>query len=250
MARFFVFIYSMVFYLLFAGYSLAAIPVMSLIVIFFGPFLGYRSTMKRFRRAISYYGWVIINILPLGLIKIDYKDLETGDKKGPFIFVANHRSASDPFLVACLPYECIQVVNTWPFRLPIFGRFASWAGYLSVKELSFEEFSLRAAKLLSQGVSIIAFPEGTRSGSKQMGQFHGAIFRVAMKTKIPVAPISIIGNEKTPLKGSFLLNPSVIKIRRLKAVRVQEYSDWSAFKFKNYVRGLINDNIQRQESNV
>jgi 1-acyl-sn-glycerol-3-phosphate acyltransferase len=250
MYKFFIVIYSAIFYLLFVGYSLIAIPVMSLIVSSLVPFIGFRLAMKKFRRTISHYGWVIINILPLGLIRIDYKDLDDGDKKSPFIFVANHRSASDPFLMACLPYECIQVVNTWPFRLPILGKFASWAGYLSVKELSFDEFKARASKLLSQGVSIIAFPEGTRSGSKQMGQFHGAIFRVAIETNTPVVPISIIGNQNTPLKGSFLVQPSVIKIRRLKTVRAQDYNGWSAFKLKNYVRGVLSEYNQNQENNV
>jgi 1-acyl-sn-glycerol-3-phosphate acyltransferase len=239
--------YSLFFYFLCVVFSLLFIPLMSLGVSMTDLFLGHRRAMKRFRRAISHYGWVIIHILPLGLIRLSYKDLETGDSRPPFIFVANHRSASDPFLMACLPYECIQVVNAWPFKLPVFGNFASWAGYLNVRRLPFDEFKKRAVKLLSRGVSIIVFPEGTRSGSKIMGQFHGAIFRVALETGAPIVPICLMGNERTPAKGSFIMEPALIRVHRLAALRKEEYQLLSPFKLKNLVRERIQGYIDKVE---
>jgi len=239
MKKTFLIVYSLWFYFLLFVFTLLFIPLMFLGVAVTRLFLGRRRAMKRFRRAISHYGWVIINILPLGLIRVSYKDLETGGRQPPFIFVANHRAASDPFLMACLPYECIQVVNTWPLALPVFGKLASRAGYLNVRRLPFEEFKSRAAELLVQGVSIIVFPEGTRSGSKVMGQFHGAIFRVALSTGVPIVPICLMGNERTPVKGSFVMEPALIRVHKLAALRKEEYQMFSPFKLKNQVRDLI-----------
>ena len=51
-----------------------------------------------------------------------------------YIFVCNHRAASDAFLMCVLPVEAVQVVNTWPFHLPVLGRFARMAGYLNIKK--------------------------------------------------------------------------------------------------------------------
>jgi len=239
MKKTFLISYSLLFYFLFFVFTLVFIPLMFLGVAATRLFLGQRRAMERFRRAINHYGWVIINLLPLGLIRVNYKDLETGDRRPPFIFVANHRAASDPFLMASLPYECIQVVNVWPFKLPIFGNLAALAGYLNVRRLPFEEFRSRAVKLLSQGVSIIVFPEGTRSGSKVMGQFHGAIFRVALETGAPIAPICLMGNERTPAKGSFIMEPALIRVHKLAALRKDQYQTFSPFKLKNHVRDLI-----------
>jgi len=169
-----------VFYLFFFLFSAVSIPLFTLFVAFMSIFLSHRRTMKRFRRAISWYGTVVIRVLPFPFVRICYKDCGDDDIAGPYIFICNHQSASDPFLIACLPYEVVQVVNIWPFRIPVLGRFARWAGYLSVNEMPFDEFSRKSIELLRQGVSIVSFPEGTRSGSKMMGPFHGSIFRVAL----------------------------------------------------------------------
>ena len=171
------------------------------------------------------------------------KDYEKKPGSGPYIFVCNHRSATDPFLMACLPYEFIQVVNIWPFRLPVLGIYARWAGYLSINEMPFKQFSKQAVKLLKEGVSIVVFPEGTRSGGKSMGQFHGSLFRVALEAKCPIVPVCISGNENIPPRGSFLLRPGKIKIHKLQALKWKEYKDFKPFKLKNMVRNIISKEV-------
>ena len=235
--------FNIAFYFLFFLYSAIAIPVLTLLVAYFSLFMSHRNTMKCFRRAISWYGWVAIKVLPFSLIRIYYKDYEKTVEPGPYVFVCNHRAASDPFLMACLPYECIQVVNTWPFRLPVLGIYARWAGYLSINEIPFKQFSKQAVKLLRQGVSIIVFPEGTRSGGKSMGQFHGSIFRVAIEANCPIVPVCISGNENIPPRGSFLLRPGKIKIHKLPAIKWEEFKDLKPFKLKNMVRNIISEEV-------
>jgi 1-acyl-sn-glycerol-3-phosphate acyltransferase len=227
------------FYVLFLLFSLAAIPLLSLAVAVSRPFSTHRDAMRRFRRAISWYGMVIIRVLPYPLVRVAYEDLAPESPPGPYIFVCNHRSSSDPFLMACLPYECAQVVNDWPFRLPVLGWFAGWAGYLSVTEMPFAEFSRKAIALLDQGVCVIAFPEGTRSGSRKMGQFHGSIFRVALKARRPIVPLCISGNENVPRRGSLLLRPATVRVQKLPAFEWEAYKDMSPFKLKNLARGII-----------
>jgi 1-acyl-sn-glycerol-3-phosphate acyltransferase len=235
------------FYTLFIIFSLVAIPALTTFVIFCSPILSRRQTMKRLRRAISWYGAVIIRILPFPLVRLKYKDYSRDNPRGPFIFICNHRSASDPFLMAVLPLEAIQVVNIWPFRLPALGIIAKIAGYLSVREIPFEDFKALITKLLREGVSIAVSPEGTRSRNKTVGQFHGAIFRVALETMTPIVPLCITGNELIPPIGSAILAPGIIKIHRLAELPWEEYGALSPFKFKNYVRQIIIDEVANME---
>ena len=232
---------NVVFYLLFILFSAISIPLLSLFVAFLSLFLSHRNTMKRFRRAISFYGAVIIRILPFPLIRVLYKDYskDKGRGKGPYIFVCNHRSSSDPFLIACLPYEIVQIVNTWPFRLPVLGVFAKWAGYLNVKRMQFKEFSSKTIELLEQGVSIVAFPEGTRSRNKKVGQFHSSMFRVALQSRYPIVPVCISGNENKPPRGSLLLHQGIINMHKLPALQWEQYKDLGPFKLKNKIRDII-----------
>lgn len=238
------------FYAFFIIFSLVAIPALTTFVIFCGLILSRRQTMKRLRRAIAWYGVVIIRILPFPLVRLEYKDYTQDNPGGPYIFICNHRSASDPFLMAVLSLEGIQVVNIWPFRLPILGIIAKLAGYLSVREMPFEDFKALTTKLLQEGVSIIAFPEGTRSRDNSIGQFNGVIFRVALETRKPIVPICITGNESIPPIGSALIHPGVIKIHRLKALLWEEYGALTPFKLKNYVRQIIIDEVAAMERPV
>jgi 1-acyl-sn-glycerol-3-phosphate acyltransferase len=239
--------FNTVFYILFLLFSFFGILLFSLIVAAQAVFIPHRKAMRRFREAISWYGIVIIKALPYPFVRILYEDKDKTGGKGPYIFVCNHRSASDPFLMACLPYEFVQVVNIWPFKLPVLGFMARRAGYLSVREMPFEEFSEKTAALLNDGVSIVAFPEGTRSADGTLGQFHGSVFRVALQTGYPIVPVCITGNEKIPAKGTLVLQPGVVRIHKLAPVTPDRYRDLNPYKLKNLVRGLIADEIHAME---
>lgn len=239
--------FNTIFYILFILFSFVGIPLFSLIVAFHSLFISHRKAMKKFRRAISWYGIVIIKALPYPFVRVIYKDLDKTKTPGPFIFACNHRSASDPFLMACLPYEIVQIVNIWPFKLPVLGIMARWAGYLSVREMTFEAFSTKAADLLNDGVSIVAFPEGTRSADGSLGQFHGSIFRVALQTGYPVVPLCITGNERIPARGTLLLRPGIIKIHKLSPIAYDEFKGFTPYKLKNMVRQLIAEEIETME---
>ena len=226
------------FYPLFVIYTLSAVTVMSLIVILSFPGT-WRVALRRFRQAIKVYGNVVIRILPFPWIRIRLKDHAPQEKGGPYIFVSNHPAATDAFLMAVLPGEIVQVVNKWPFKLPILGQFARWAGYLSVNEMPYEEFFIRAVRYIQEGVSIVVFPEGTRSSSKAMGQFHGAMFRVALEAKAAIVPVVIWGNKEIPARGTMALCPGKISVHKLKAVTFDEYKNMGPFKLKNHIRDLI-----------
>jgi 1-acyl-sn-glycerol-3-phosphate acyltransferase len=235
------------FYTLFILLSSVAIPALTLLVAVSRIFLSHRETMKRFRRAISWYG-KIITAIPYPFIRLRYENPVKNGPDGPYIFVSNHRSASDAFLMCVLPHVVVQIVNVWPFRIPVLGLYAKFSGYLNIRMMSHEQFMEKATKLLSEEASIAFFPEGTRSASGKMGSFHGAAFRLALETKAPVVPLCITGNERIPPKGSLLLRPGTIRVRRLPAITWEEYKDLNAFAFKHRVWHVINAELSVMES--
>jgi len=237
------------FYTLFLLISAIGIPALTLFVAGTRLFLSHRQTMKRFRRAISWYG-KLITAIPYPFIRLRYEDCSGNGPGEPYIFVSNHRSASDAFLMCVLPHECIQIVNVWPFRIPVLGLYAKFSGYLNIRMMSPGQFTEKATRLLSEGVSIIFFPEGTRSASLEMGSFHGAAFRLALASKAAVVPLCISGNEKIPPKGSLLMRPGTIRVRRLPAIPWDEYKDLTAFAFKNRVWRIIDRELAAMENRL
>lgn len=237
------------FYFILVFLTLFSVFTLTPLVVFVRLFLSRRKTMELFRRLISFYGKVVIWILPFPFIRVYYKKLSECKDDGTAVFVCNHRSSSDPFLMGCLSEEAVQVVNIWPFRIPVLGVIAKWAGYLSVREMAFEEFTRRTTEMLSQGVSVIAFPEGTRSGSRIMGIFHSAVFRVALEARHSIVPLCICGNENIPSRGSFILHPGIVRIHRLAALKWQDFKDYTPFMLKNKVRDMIAAELANMESN-
>ena len=233
-------------YLLFFLFTCVYTPLLAIIVIGARPFIGKRRMMKLFRFVIAFYGKIVIRVLPWPWVKVRFNDREP-QLTPPYIVICNHRAASDPFLMAVLKHETVQVVNKWPLRLPLLGLMGRLSGCLSVNEMPYADFNAKVKMLLEEGVCVAAFPEGTRSGSRQMGQFHGAMFRIAVEAGVPVVPMVITGNEDKPKKGTLWLEPGVICVEKLPALTAQDYHNKNAFCFKNQVRDIIASQIQKVE---
>ena len=248
---FFILIFrNIVFYVLFFVFSVVTIPLFSIVVCFKGIFFcNKRLTFRLIRKLICLWGFCVVKILTFTIAKIKYKDYSNLKSLEPCIFVCNHRSFSDGFLVSypVFNYECIQIVNKWPFKMPILGIIARLAGYISIHQMDFECFLEKNINFIKQGVSIVCFPEGTRSGNNVLGDFYSAIFRVALKAKCTIVPICFSGNENIPKKGSFILNPGIIKINKLKPLLWEEYKDLTAFVLKNRVRKIILEELSKMD---
>jgi 1-acyl-sn-glycerol-3-phosphate acyltransferase len=240
----FAILYAFVFYPVLAVYSWLAVAVLGLWMLACLPFSTRERQFRRFRRCIGFYGWGVVRILARPVCRVVYEAAprNPGEAK---IFVANHVSSSDPFLAGLLSEPVVQVVNTWPFKLPLWGRFARYAGYLNIRATTPEAFQSEAARLLAEGTSVVAFPEGTRAGDGPVAPFHGAVFRLALASGVPVVPMCIVGNERAPARGSLVLEPSTVRVRCLPEIRAPEYRSLSPFQFKNRVRQRIIDEVAR-----
>ncbi len=211
-------------------YCLVALPFLLLVL----PWLNATRRRHLIRYIILYYGQWVITLTGWPFIRVKYIDRAPAEQE-PGIFVCNHRSASDPFLVAKIDRNLVQTVNYWPLQLPLLGFFARQGEYLNINGEPFELLAAKSRNLLHHGVTIVSFPEGTRSGSKNMGQFHSGIFKIALELQCPLYPLCIVGNEAIPDR-KFKFHPGQIRVEKLPMLRYSDYKDMSAFKLKNYLR--------------
>jgi 1-acyl-sn-glycerol-3-phosphate acyltransferase len=110
-----------------------------------------------------------------------------------------------------------------------------------------EDFLRKGTELLAQDVSVVAFPEGTRSGSRTMGTFHGSAFRLAIHAGAKIAPLAISGNENIPRRGSLWLRPGEITVQKLPALDAAQYRTLGPFKLKTLAREMIQQQLDRIE---
>jgi 1-acyl-sn-glycerol-3-phosphate acyltransferase len=70
----------------------------------------------------------------------------------------------------------------------------------------------RARAALDSGVSLIAFPEGSRTRDGHVQPFKKGIFSLAQKFGVPIVPISIVGSYEFFQTGNWMLSPGTIKV--------------------------------------
>lgn len=112
---------------------------------------------------------------------------------GPKIFVANHPSATDPFVLHLLSREpmSVMIVST-AFTFPLFGAYICRAGQIQVLPGQGKRAMNHAKRLLHDGYSVGIFPEG--DFSPQEGGFReprSGATRLAISTGVPVIPVGI-----------------------------------------------------------
>ena len=69
-----------------------------------------------------------------------------------------------------------------------------------------------AKKTLKDGMSVVIFPEGTRSSDGQMKKFKRGAFQLAVDLNMPVVPMTINGSYKILSKTSFFVNPGKLTL--------------------------------------
>lgn len=245
--RLMLYLFNLYFYTVFLLSGVTLIPLFTLYVAATRPFTSHRAAMKRFRRAMVWWGRVVA-LIPWPFIRLKYELTGENDTGKAYIFICNHRSAVDAFLLGVLPHEFVEIVNDWPFRIPVLGFFARYAAFLDIRNMDPDDFTRRATTLLNQGVSIVFFPEGTRSVTRQMGSFHGTAFRLAVETGVPIVPLCICGNEEVMPKGSSLLHPGTIRVRQLQPLTAAEYAGLTPFALKIRVREIIERELAAMEN--
>lgn len=235
-------VFNIYFWLALCSLTLTGFIVLPLILLWHKVLLG-RKVDSAMRRAIRYYGWGLVHLLPfLSPTKVEYPGGLPGQ---PSVFVANHNSAIDPYLFGMIPIEN-SFVTSWPFRIPVYRFFMHLAGYINAAH-GWKEVCRGGKKLLASGSSVTIWPEGHRSRDGCLGRFKNGAFALAIEAKVPIVPVCILGSADVLAPGQLFLNPGRVKILVLGA----EYPDASLHKdeqkreLRHRVHGIIEDNLQR-----
>ena len=224
---------------------LAAAPLLAIIA-----FFPAEKRRHLVRVMLLVFGRSIVRIAWRPFFKVEYRD-RTGGVREPGIVVSNHRSAIDAFLVSLPGLSMAQTVNGWPFRLPIIGWVARFAGYLNITEWDYETLKSRAAGVLGTGDMIVSYPEGTRSESRTMNPFRSGIFRVAMDMGLPVYLFCIAGNEHMPDRKFRFREFRNLKVRFLAPIPADEVrNSASAYALKMRAFKLMNEELASMDAEL
>ena len=162
-------------------------------------------------------------------VKVRVEGLENVKGKGPFVFMSNHQGSYDIFaLLGHLPFQFKWLVKKELFSIPFFGWAMAAAGYISIDRQGTREATVeamnQAARRIREGMSVVIFPEGSRSPDGSIQPFKKGGFILAMKSKVPIIPISLAGSREIMSKDRLTASSGEIRIRIGNPIETSPYS--------------------------
>ncbi len=165
------------------------------------------------------------------------------DHRG-YVVIANHESTADPFLLSWLPWDMRWIAKEELFRPPLTG----WAMRLSgdIPLRRGEGDSVRAMfgeceRAIAGGISIMMFPEGTRSADGKLGAFKDGAFALAIRTGAPVLPIALAGTREMRPKHSKWFGKAHACAKILEPVSSEGLRDADVPRLRDRCRDAIDD---------
>jgi 1-acyl-sn-glycerol-3-phosphate acyltransferase len=152
----------------------------------------------------------------LTFIRYDFYGRENIRRGKAYIYVSNHTSFLDlPGIRMTIPGEFKPLAKKELLKIPIFGWIARGATIIVDRSSSQSRKKSmdKLKEILTSGISILIFAEGTQNRTKEILQpFHDGAFRIAVDTQQPILPMVVIGAGKLMPPGTINLRPGRIRI--------------------------------------
>lgn len=168
----------------------------------------------------------------------------------PVILVSNHLGIGDILLLYFLDLQFRWMAKEVIFKVPMIGWSMAHAGYIRLRrgdKDSIKKALERSRWYLERGVSVLIFPEGTRSRDGKLLPFKPGAFRLALETGCDLLPMGIVGTEAAlPTDGwKFPRRISHMHLEVGAPIRVADYTMNDVEALTQRTRQAIEDLLQR-----
>jgi 1-acyl-sn-glycerol-3-phosphate acyltransferase len=132
-----------------------------------------------------------------------------------YVFVANHQSHYDtPVVFSSLPFQLRIIAKASLEGFPVLGWHLKRGGHLLVDRKNPHPSGVldRWRALVSEGLSLIIYAEGTRSSDGHVARFKAGSFLLAIEAGLPVVPLAIVGTRAVMPKGRLRTEPADVTL--------------------------------------
>ena len=196
--------------------------------------------------------WANWMMCAMGL-KCELKGLSNLDLNCQYVFMSNHESALDILIcIKYLPHNIVFLAKKELFRIPIFGWALKASGMIKVdrKNKTKAKSSVdNAINILSNSkFSTLLYPEGTRSQSNKILPFKKGGFILAIRSKLPIVPLTIIGASSLLPSRSLKLKTGKILLVIDKPIITCNVKEVEINRLVNQCRQIIIENKNKYEN--
>ena len=169
--------------------------------------------------------------------------------EAPVVMVANHQSAADIWALYLTGAQFRWLSKDDVFKVPLIGQAMRWAGYVPINRSrrGSHTAALRASsQWIRRGISMVFFPEGTRSEDGRLKEFKIGAFRLAVEEKVDILPLAIQGTRNMVQKKAAIPCPAQLEIQILP--RMSPLPDESFEEYAARAQQVIADHLRRSET--
>jgi 1-acyl-sn-glycerol-3-phosphate acyltransferase len=157
------------------------------------------------------------NVLRIAGVRFEVRRAPGFDPHRTNIFICNHVNIFDPFVIySAIPQFVRGFELESHFKVPVYGWMMGWFGNIPVPEVPSREgleiMNERAKAALDAGISLIGFPEGSRTRDGHVKEFKRGLFSIAQRFGVPIVPMSIVGSYQFFQTGNWILYPGKITV--------------------------------------
>ncbi|HEY7027733.1 MAG TPA: lysophospholipid acyltransferase family protein [Gemmatimonadales bacterium] len=219
------------------GTLLIWLPILALMRLVLGPFDRGRYWTGLFFRQVA----VITSTLnPYWRFRI--AGVKVADPRRPYVVVSNHESFADILLISHLPWEMKWLSKVELMRIPVIGWDMYLAGDIPVERgtaRSAVKAMQRCQEVLKKKVSVVIFPEGTRSATGEMLPFKDGAFRLAIDAGVPILPLVVSGTSTALRKHDWRVGKVNAVVKVLDPIETTGLTHKDIKHLRDRVRALI-----------
>lgn len=144
--------------------------------------------------------------------------------RNPYVVVSNHESFVDILLISHLPWEMKWLSKKELFKIPVAGWLMRLARDVEVDRsdrASGSKALEQCRERLDDHVSVMIFPEGTRSTTGDLLPFKDGAFKLAIEAQVPVLPLAVHGAATALPKHDWRFGRSTAEVRVLEPVSTE-----------------------------
>jgi 1-acyl-sn-glycerol-3-phosphate acyltransferase len=189
-------------------------------------------------------------ILAIGGVKVKVSGLENLNPYQKYAVIGNHQSNLDiQSLISIAPLYLYFMAKKELFNIPFLGWGLRALGHFPIDRRNarrtFETFSLATQRLRKKNyMSLVIFPEGTRSPDGKLGEFKKGSFTVVLDAGMPILPVIIRRSNEVLPKTSLLVRPGEISITFLKPIDIAPYQPNAKAELSQFVRETIRQKLE------
>ena len=216
--------------LLVIGYFAGLIFVHLFIALIVGFFIDTSKPVQGKVR--GYFRYMVINtvdgVLKVARVRVHVSGKELLPRDTRFMLVSNHLSRFDPMvsMVALKRTPLAFVSKPENFKIPIAGPYVHKCKFLSIDRenprAAITTLNTCVEYIKSGELSMGIYPEGTRSLTGELGEFHDGVFKIARDTKAPIVVMTLRGTEN--IAKNFPFRATRVEMKIVKVIQPEDYA--------------------------